>query len=143
MSALPDPDYASEFYASVPAKRLLAWVIDGFIVFGLTSLIVLLTAFVGLWFWGVIFLVVGFAYRVVTIANTSATWGMYFTGIELRAANGSRFDTSLSFLHTLGYTISVSIPILQIISIVLMLTSARKQGLTDMMLGSVVINRRA
>jgi hypothetical protein len=46
-------------------------------------------------------------------------------------------------LHTLGFTISLTIPILQVLSIVLMLTGERAQGLTDRVMGSVAINRRA
>ncbi len=143
MSALPDPEYAAEFYTSVPAKRLLAWIIDGIIVFAICALIVLFTAFIAVFFWFALFFLVGFAYRVVTIANGSATLGMRFVGIELRTANGERFDGGLAALHTLGYTVSMAIPVLQVVSIVLMLTSARGQGLTDMFLGSAMINQRA
>ncbi|MGJ8558402.1 MAG: RDD family protein, partial [Sulfitobacter geojensis] len=42
----------------------------------------------------------------------------------------------------LGYSVSFAIPVLQLISIVLMLTSARRQGLTDMVLGTVALNKR-
>jgi uncharacterized RDD family membrane protein YckC len=139
----PDPETQPHFYASVPAKRLLAWVIDMVLIIGICLLIVPFTAFTGLFFFPFLMLVVGFAYRVVTLANGSATFGMRFAGIEFRAANGTTMDLGLAFLHTLGYSVSISLPILQVISIVLMLTGARGQGLTDMMLGTVAINRRA
>jgi len=78
---------------------------------------------------------------VVTIANGSATLRMRFLGIEFRKSNGDRFDLSMAFLHTLGLTVSFAMPLLQVISIVLMLTTARGQGLSDHLLGTVAINR--
>lgn len=46
-TGLPDPDYQSEFYADVPAKRALAWVFDTLIVVGLVLLFILLTVGIG------------------------------------------------------------------------------------------------
>ncbi|MEY8840270.1 RDD family protein, partial [Cribrihabitans sp. XS_ASV171] len=90
-----------------------------------------------------LYLVVGFVYRTATIANGSATWGMRFVGLELRNAWGQRLDTGQALAHTAGYTISMAVPILQVISVIMMLTSARAQGLTDAVLGTVALNRRA
>lgn len=143
MTALPDPDYQAEFYASVPAKRLLAWIVDSLLILLLSTAAVVLTAFVGLFVWPLLYLLVGFAYRVATIANGSATWGMRFAGIELRDGSGRRLDGGQAVLHTAVYSLSLAIPVLQVISVILMLTSARGQGLTDHMLGTVMLNRRA
>ncbi|MFC3117841.1 RDD family protein [Jhaorihella thermophila] len=143
MSLLPDPYRQPEFYAYVPTKRLVAWVIDTIVILALSLLAVVLTAFVGAFFWVFLYTVIGFAYRVVTITNGSATWGMRFAGIELRNAWGERLDMGTALAHTAGYTVSIILPILQVISIVMMLTSPRKQGLTDAFLGTAMINRRA
>lgn len=143
MFNLPDPDRQPEFYASVPSKRLLAWVIDTVLILLLCMITVVLTAFVGAFVWPLLILVIGFAYRVVTLANGSATWGMRFAGIEFRTADGARFDMPMALAHTTGYTISFAIPILQVISIVMMLTGARGQGLSDAFLGTVALNRRS
>ncbi|WP_424986207.1 RDD family protein [Microbulbifer sp. S227A] len=143
MYNLPDPDRQPEFYSSVPLKRLMAWVIDTILVMLLCMAGVLLTAFVGAFFLGFMWIILSFCYRVVTIANGSATWGMRFVGIELRKADGNRFDMPMALAHTAGYTISITLPILQIISIVMMLTGARGQGLTDAFLGTVALNRRS
>ncbi len=140
---LPDPETQPQFYNAVPAKRLLAWFVDTILIGFLTMIAIPFTAFTGLFFLPVLFLVLGFAYRYATIAIGSATWGMAFAGIELRREDATRFDGTAAFLHTLGYTLSVSIPVLQLISVVLMLTSARGQGLTDHVLGTTAINRRA
>lgn len=142
MTALPDPDYQAEFYASVPSKRLLAWVVDSIVIFALSAAAVVLTAFTGLLIWPLLFLVIGFAYRTVTIAQGSATWGMRFAGIELRNGTGQRLDSTEAVLHTVGYSLSLTFPVLQVISVILMLTSARGQGLSDHLLGTVMLNRR-
>lgn len=143
MINLPDPDRQPEFYASVPSKRLLAWVIDTLIILLACVVVLPFTAFLGIFFFPLMYLLVGFAYRVVTLTNGSATWGMRIAAIEFRGADGSRLDLGTAFAHTLGYSVSISIPILQIISVVLMLTNARGQGLTDNLLGTVALNRRA
>ena len=142
LSHLPDPHTQPQFYASVPTKRLFAWVVDFLMVAILCVIIVPFTAFTGVFFFPLLMLVVGFAYRVITLANSASTWGMRLMAIELRTANGARPDLAAAFLHTLGYSVSMAFPILQVISIVLMLTSSRGQGLTDHVMGTVMINRR-
>ncbi len=141
-SDLPDPVYQSEFYANVPTKRLLAWVIDTVLTVLLVVLILPFTAFVGIFLLPMLYFVVGFVYRVVTLTGGSATLGMRLAAIEIRQSNGQRLDLSTAFLHTLGYTISFSSFILQLVSAVLMGTTERGQSLTDMVLGTVALNKR-
>lgn len=143
MPNLPDPDRQQQFYSGVNAKRLLAWIIDTVIILLLCLITVILTAFVGAFVWPLLIMVIGFAYRVVTLANGSATWGMRFVGIEIRSADGARLDMPMALAHTAGYTISFAIPILQVISVVMMLTGSRGQGLSDAFLGTVALNRRS
>jgi uncharacterized RDD family membrane protein YckC len=140
---LPDPETQPAFYADVPPKRLVAWIIDMVLIGVLCVLILPFTAFTGIFFFPFLMLVVGFVYRVLTLAGGSATWGMRVVGIELRTQTGDRFDMGAAILHTLGYSISLAMPLLQVVSIILMLTSRRKQGLTDHFMGSVAINRAA
>lgn len=141
--AQPDPHSQPEFYADTPVKRLIAWLIDTVLVMLLALLAVPFTAFTAIFFFPLFFFVVGFAYRVVSLANGSATIGMRLAAIELRDRDGQRFGLQQAALHTLGYTVSMAFPVLQVISIVLMLTTARAQGLSDHVLGSVMINRAA
>ena len=68
---------------------------------------------------------------------------MRFAGIEFRTASGNRFDMGHALLHTTGFTLSVAVPILQMISVVMMLTGPRAQGLTDLFLGTAALNRRS
>ena len=140
---LPDPDLSPELYADVPLKRLFAWVVDFVVIVLLVVLILPFTLFLGLFVLPLLFLGVGFAYRWATIAAASATWGMRLAAIEFRDATGARLDPGTAFLHVLGYTVSVSVFPLQLVSIVLMLVTDRRQGLTDHVLGTAALNRRA
>ncbi|SHL67981.1 RDD family protein [Roseovarius litoreus] len=140
---IPDPVTQPEFYRDVPLKRLIAWIVDTILILLICLAILPFTAFTGLLFFPALLLFVGFGYRVVTIARGSATWGMRLVAIEFRTLDGRRFDLTLAFLHTLGLTFSFALPFLQVISVVLMLTTARAQGLTDHVLGTVALNRRA
>ncbi|MBD3663065.1 RDD family protein [Sulfitobacter aestuariivivens] len=142
MTRLPDPDIQPQFYEGVPLKRLIAWVVDIVLIAVICVLIVPFTAFTGIFFFPLLMLVVGFVYRVMTIANSSATWGMRLMAIELRDGRDQKFDLGQAFAHTLGYTVSVAMPPLQLISVVLMATTARGQGLTDMVLSATALNRR-
>lgn len=140
---IPDPDVQPEFYADVPTKRLLAWLFDTVIILLFSALIIPFTAFTAIFFFPILVLVVGFIYRTVTIARGSATWGMRFFAIEFRTLAGARLDTSQAALHTLGLTVSFAFILLQVVSVILMLTSARGQGLSDLLLGTVAVNQRA
>lgn len=139
----PDPISQSIFYENVPVKRLLAWFFDALIIFILCLVILPFTGFLGLFFLPLMWLVIGFAYRVITIANSSATWGMRIVSIELRNSLGARLDFGEAALHTLIFTVSFGIFIVQAVSIVLMCTSLRGQSLTDHLMGTVMLNRRA
>ncbi|WP_299145657.1 RDD family protein [uncultured Tateyamaria sp.] len=140
---LADPITQPQFYRDVAGKRLMAWVVDTILVVLICLLILPFTAFVAIFFFFGLIGVVGFVYRVITLATGSATWGMRLMAIEIRDATGARLDLGQAFLHTLGYTISWAVPPLQLVSIVLMATSNRGQGLTDMVLGTAALNRRA
>ena len=143
MNALPDPDMQPEFYRDVPLKRLMAWVVDALVTLLGCVVILPFTAFTGIFFFPLLFLFVGFAYRTITIANGSATWGMRLFSIELRRADGTKLDAGCAFAHTLGYTLSWFVPVFQLISVIMMASTWRGQGLSDHVLGTVMLNRRA
>lgn len=140
-TALPDPDRHAAFYDGVALKRGLAWIVDTIFVTLLVMLATLFTAFTALFFLPLLWLTVSFVYRWVTVSNRSATWGMRLMGIEFLDRTGQRFDAATAFLHTLGYTLSMAFVLPQVISVGLMCLSRRGQGLTDMLIGSVAINR--
>ena len=139
---LPDPDRQPDFYSGIAAKRFFAWLADLLVVLLFTSAISLVTI-VGLFIFPAIWLVVDFCYRTITLSNRSATWGHRLMGIQFRDSTGRTFDLGTAGLHTLGYLLSMSFLLPQIVSVVLMMTGARRQSLTDVILGSAAINRPA
>ena len=92
MTHLPDPITQSAFYEIVPAKRLFAWVLDEVIILGICLIVLPFAGFLGIFFWPLMWLLDGFAYRTITIANGSATWRMRLVSIELHNRTGARLD---------------------------------------------------
>lgn len=142
-SALPDPHRHAEFYADVPMKRLVAWIVDTVLIAVIVLAVLLLTAFTFVFLLPLVIVVVSFVYRYVTLARGSATPGMRLMAIEFLDHRGDRFGPGTAFFHTLGYVLSVAFVLPQIASIALMLTTERRQGLSDLVLGTVAVNRAA
>jgi len=141
-SITPHPTTQPLFYENVPTKRLMAWAVDAGIIATMVLCVIVLTAGFGLFFFAFLVFSISTAYRIITIANGSATLGMRFFAIELRTTNGQRLDLQLAFWHTAGYVISCMMAPLQLISIVLMASSVTGQGLTDRFIGTVMLNKR-
>lgn len=140
-SPLPDPDHDQAFYDGVPAKRLFAWVVDVVIVSAITFVLGLLTLSALWWIWPLTFIVVNFLYRAGTIASGSATLGMRVMSLELRGPTGARLSGVEAAIHTLSYMVATGFVILQLISVAMMALGSRHQGLHDLVIGSVAINR--
>ena len=142
-SHLPDPQRQSQFYEGVTIKRFFAWVIDLLIVGLMMVPLMIFTFGLAVFILPFVFTAVSFAYRVLTLAGGSATWGMRMMAIEFRDIDGRRFDLGQAFMHTLGYTVSLMVAPLQLVSIICMFATERGQGLTDMVMNTVALNRRA
>lgn len=142
-TAYPDPVSQGHFYADVPAKRLIAWGIDTVLIAFLVALLVPFTGFLALFFLGGLYLVINFLYRWIGLSRHSATLGMRVMGVEFRDARGDRLDVVTGFVHTLGYSLSVAFVFPQAISVLLMAFGRRGQGLSDLVLGTVLVNRAA
>ncbi len=140
-SGLPDPATQPEFYENVPTKRLLAWLVDIVVIALFSAVAATLPLFVGWFFFPLVFLVLSFIYRVSTITRGSATWGMRLFNIELRNREGAPLDTAEALIHTSAYMVASGFFFPQVISVVLMLGSERRQGLHDMLCGTAAINR--
>ena len=137
----PDPVLNADFYSGVTAKRAIAWAIDTAMILFLLILALPFTGFLGIFVWPLLWLVVSFAYRTLTLAGGSSTWGMRIMSIEFRAHDGQAFGFGEAFVHTLIYTVSMGFVVPQVVSVLLMALSQRGQSLGDMLLGSVAINR--
>jgi uncharacterized RDD family membrane protein YckC len=140
---LPDPLFQPEFYADVPIKRFFAWLVDAAAILLLTVLALPFTAFLGLLFFPLLWLGVGIGYRAAFIARNSATPGMRLLSIELRDGAGRRLDPGMAIAHTLLYSFFLATVVVQGVSVALMLSTPRRQGLHDLMLGTAMINRPA
>ena len=140
---LPDPQRESGFYRAVSLKRGLACLIDIALIFLLAVVILPFTAFTALFFFPLFMGVVGFLYRWATLSRKSATWGMRFMAIQLRDQDGMKLSGMTALLHVAGFYISVAVFPLGLISAGLMVLRGRGQGLTDMLLGTAMINRPA
>lgn len=144
---LPHPDPDAEFYEGVPTKRAVAWVIDFVICLvaaaALTLVVGIMTIGVGfLFFPGILFLI-AFFYRFTTIASGSATWGMAFTGIELRDRSGRRLDPLTAALHTGIFMFLMASIIGWAATVAAILLTRYHQGIPDLLLGTTAINRPA
>lgn len=137
----PDPDADVRFYDGVPAKRLLAFALDVTAVWGVTLAICLLTLGMGFFLFAPLIAVVDAVYRIVTITNKSATPGMRLMGIELRDAQGERFNMVHAIAHTVLFYVSIAFVIVQLVSVLLMAGGRYGRGLHDMPLGATMINR--
>ncbi len=140
---LPDPDSQAEFYADVPAKRALAWVIDSVLVGTVTLLMLPLTAFLALFFLPLFFLTIGFVYRWVTVRSGGATWGMRLLGLEMRNARGERPDSFTTMAHSAIFSAACFMILPLLLSVAMVLVTRRRQNLPDLVLGTAAINRVA
>ena len=138
-SGLPDPAFEPAFYQGVLMKRALAWAVDVALL-GLMTLVLGTITLVGLFFLPLIYLVLSFLYRTALLQG-GGTLGMRLFGIEIRAASGHRLSGGEAALHTLAYLASMGFVLPMILSWGAMVTTARGQGLPDLLLGSAAINR--
>ena len=140
-TGLPDPSLRADFYAGIRTKRLVAWVFDVVLIGVISAILVPFTAFAALFFFPFFMLVIGFFYRWFTLSAGSATWGMALMAVQLREGDGHKLSGSTAFWHTVGYSVSIVVAPLQLISVIMMCVTDRRQGLTDLILNTAAINR--
>ena len=140
-TALPCPQAEPEFYDGILVKRGLAWLVDATLITVLTLVAGIATLTVGLFLWPLFFTVIGATYRIAALTTRSATLGMRLMGIELRAPDGERLDPMQATLHVGGYYASWIAVLPGLVSLGAMIATPRRQGLTDLVLGTAAINR--
>lgn len=145
MAGLPDPELDRDFYRGVAPRRFMSWLIDLAIVLvvGVPLALVfgVFTLGFGFALFPAIITLVAFAYRTLTLADASATWGMRFCGIEFRRGDGTLFDLTTAFLHTLVQTVAFAFFVLQLLSCVTILGTRYGQSLPDLILGTTALHR--
>ena len=139
---LPHPETQPEFFEDVVSKRLMAWIVDVVLISATTAVLTVFSLFTALFVLPLVFALVGFIYRWIGLTRHSATVGMRLMSVEFRKADGEDFGSGTAFLHTAGYYASVAVFPAQLVSIVMMLMSERRQGLTDTVLGTALLNMR-
>lgn len=138
---LPDPIRQPEFYASVPAKRLIAWIADVLAIFLITLALGVVTFTLAWFLFPLFYLATAFFYRWLSLAYGSATPGMRLMAIEIRDGAGQRLDQQTALLHTLGHLVSMAFALPMLISALMMALGPKGQGLHDLVLGTTAINR--
>ena len=138
---IPYPHSHPEFYESVTTKRFFAWLIDSIIVLGILIITSPFTFFVSLFLFPFFYAAIDFVYRTATLSMGSATFGMRLMAVELRHESGHRLDFVTSLFHTIGLYVSYAFVLVQIASIGMMVTRDDRKGLTDLVVGTVMVNR--
>ncbi len=140
-----DPAVHPERYDGVRTRRIFAFLIDVAVIVFLMVAAYAVIAVVGLFTFGLLWLlfpavwpVVAILYSVLTLGGSySATPGMRFTGIEMRTLAGARLDYGLALLQTLLFWLSVTI--LTPLVLLVALFTERKQLLHDLIIGTVAV----
>lgn len=144
-NGLPNPSSDPQFYARVPYRRLVAWIIDSVIIVVLAVIAALIFGIMTLGIGFIIAPIVGatvsFTYRCMFLATKSATPGMMVMGIEFRTLSGARFELKEAAIHTLAFMVVFMTFFGQVASAILMGTTEYGRGLPDLLLGSTAINR--
>lgn len=138
---LPDPAIHPEFYRDLVLKRFIAWVVDLVVTFVLVAVVVVLTAFIGLFMLPLLWVAVSVTYRAVMLGNRSATLGMMLVAIKLRRLDGRVPDPVTCLWHAVIFSAAMATVIGQVASVGLMLLTPHRQGLNDLILGTAMINR--
>ena len=140
-----DPAVHPERFDGVRTRRTFAFLIDAAVIFFLMVVAYAVIAVVGLFTFGLLWLlfpavwpVVAILYSVLTLGGPySATPGMRFTRIEMRTLGGRRLDYGLALLQTLLFWVSVTI--LTPLVLLVALFTERKQLLHDLIIGTVAV----
>ena len=99
------------------------------------------TFFVSLFLFPFFYAAIDFIYRTATLSMGSATFGMRLMAIELRHESGHRLDFITSVFHTIGLYVSYAFVLVQLLSIGMMVMRDDRKSLTDMVIGTVIVNR--
>ncbi|ODN72460.1 RDD family protein [Methylobrevis pamukkalensis] len=144
----PDPLTDHRLYSGVRTRRFMAFLIDVTIVAVLTFMAGIVVFFIGLatlglgWaIYAILWPLMALLYCAFTLGGPkSATVGMRAFGLEMRQVDGGRMSPGLAAVHSVLFYASVSI--LTPFIVLVALFTDRKRLLHDLLLGTVVINRR-
>jgi uncharacterized RDD family membrane protein YckC len=144
-----NPRATPEYYDGVLPRRIVAFVIDCFFVFGPIMLLALFIFVLGIvtlglgwllfWLLSPIFVIWALLYTASTLGGkNSATVGMRMMDLEMRTVYGGRMDFILASIHVILFYISV-VGLTPAVLIVALLNPARRLA-HDYLSGAVLIN---
>ena len=84
---------------------------------------------------------IDFIDRMTKLYMGSATFGMRIMAIELRHESRHRLDFISSVFHIIGLYVSYALVLVQLLSIGMMVMRDDRKSLTDMVIGTVMVNR--
>lgn len=137
---LPDPALDPGYYSDLLPKRLLAWVVDLAVTLAAVLAVMLLTLFLAVLAFPLVWAAIAIAYRYVLLTRYQATLGMMLTGLELVRLDGARPQPVINFLHAAIYSAAMATVVGQIASVAMMLTAPYRQGLNDLLLGTTMVH---
>lgn len=140
------PDRQPELFDGVLGRRLVAFLVDACIIFGLSLAGWMLFGVLGILTFGLAWLLIGLVFPFVALGYVgltlggpaSATLGMRLMGLEMRTWYGARMYLLLAVVHAVIFWILLGAftPLILLVG----LFNARRRLLHDFLLGTVVIN---
>lgn len=150
----PKPSYINprrtpEYYDGVLSRRIVAFLIDCFFVYGPIILLALFIFVLGIvtlglgwllfWLLSPIFVIWALLYTATTLGGkNSATVGMRMMGLEMRTMYGGRMDFILASIHIILFYISM-VALTPLVLIVGLLNPGSRLA-HDYLTGAVLIN---
>ncbi len=137
----PTHNHIPNFTQALQRKGFFAWLIDSVIVLGILIISSPFTVFVSLFLFPFFNAAIDFMYRTATLSMGSATSGMRIMAIEFHHESGHRLDFITSVFHIIGLYVSYATVLVQLLSIGMVVMRDDRKSLTDMMIGTVMVNR--
>lgn len=141
-----DPESQPEYFSGVMWRRMMAFLIDAFIIaiiwlLGSGVFIVFGVISLGLLFplWGAFLILLVLGYESFTLGGPySATYGMRMMGLEMRTWYGERPGVLQAAAHSLLFYFSVTLTTFLILLVPVF--NGRRRCVHDFLCGTVVIN---
>ncbi|MFJ5488421.1 RDD family protein [Hansschlegelia beijingensis] len=144
-----DPLVEPRLYDGVLSRRVLAFCVDFCVVLTLTVIASVVIGVLGVFTFGLAWLLYGMVFPIVAIlysgatlgGDRAATLGMRLTGLTCRLSDGARPGFVIAAAHVVFLYLSVSI--LTPLVLAVGLFTRRKQLLHDLVLGTLFVDRGA
>lgn len=148
------PDFSNpmatpEYYEGVLSRRVVAFLIDCFFIYGPIVLLAFFIFILGIvtlgigwvlfWILSPIFVIWALLYTVTTLGGRhSATWGMRAMGLEMRTQFGGRMYFLLAAIHVIFFYVLL-MSLSPLVLVIGLLNSAGRLG-HDYLTGAVLVN---